>query len=205
MITTFTIDLMLGIGIGVAVGFIVTQARIKLYSSKSRIDQIDLLNRRVKDALKSIVDGTRCDNAILMHIHNGRGELLAFRTIYSSVLIEAVEPDSEMAVKKIWQSVEADEQYFDLLKTLKAAKWTHLETDTMPNGTLRRLYRSKGIQGSVIFYVHDTTSGGPYYVTCPTRSEMDKLIGSDDYVQIEMQINRIKRLLREADLKGIIH
>ena len=204
MYIQFLIDAMIGLSIGTAIGFIVTRHWIKLRRSASRLERIDTLLLKCQEVLDDMRTKTMIDNAILLHIHNGSGDLKAFRRMYSSVVLESP-TDDEIRAKDDWQNIEVEPSYRAMLLELREANWMYLDTDTMSPGMLQRLYRKRGIRGSVIFYNYDQTDGGPYYVSCPTRRTIDELLGSSDFSFLELHNQKIKALLRGAGNDSILH
>jgi len=159
---------------------------------------------RAKGILRTARESTSASNALLLHLHNGSQELKAGSTLYSSVVVEDPE-DDRISAFKFWQDIKADPPYSEMIFRLARERFVFLKTDEMKPGKLKRLYALYGIRGSVVFHVYSGSTGGPYYASYPTREDPEALIGTPEFVILELNADALRSLCKEFDDKGLLH
>jgi len=147
---------------------------------------------RIYELMGALVNDSPHDRVLILYTENNGGLPHVGTPLYSSVLYEYTNQRIR-PIKRIFQRVQVDLEYADMLRNLERNKdgGILIYTDEMPPSMLRDIYQEYGVECSYIFKIRETPK--KYYYG--SVQSADRLTGIN-VGELQLFASNIKNVFR---------
>lgn len=145
------------------------------------------------DTMNRILGESKVQRVLILRAHNGGGIIKPSGDLFVSAIYDDYRDPFE-ATKQDFQRLEADMQYAKTLLDIIQNGKVKYSIDTMPDGILKRVWKSIGVTHGLIYFLGQDKKN-IYFCTCTTA--YDSLwLTADEETELDILVNIIKQNIK---------
>lgn len=145
------------------------------------------------DTMNRILGESKVQRVLVLRAHNGGGIIKPSGDLYVSAIYDDYREPFE-ATKQDFQKLEADMQYAKTLLDVIQNGKVRYSIDNMPDGILKRVWKSIGVTHGLIYYLGQDNKN-IYLCTCTTSYTGLWLTGEEE-TELDILVNIIKQNIK---------
>lgn len=198
-------DLVIWLVLALGGGFASTHYVMYRLRNANRMKSVMIMELQIESILKSLMQKTVIDRALLCKVHNGGAPILVGSEKKISVIIEP-ESSLEPHVLETYTAFPIDNAYKKVLIEMieKKPLFVFHEISKQPMGIFRRKSEADGLVEVLHYFVGDSATGA-YYLFLGTLTGPNMLLSSTaQHNTIEEDVVAIRKLIKRAIRKKLL-